>query len=85
MQGSARDALPHRSSQCQRRRLIRPQGDLSAALRAARSGCGSAALLPQGNSVDDRRQRLLTEREIQVLFGHRQGELRSPLQSLREI
>lgn len=29
------------SSQCQRRGLIRPQGDLWAALRAARSGCES--------------------------------------------
>jgi len=41
MQGSARDALRHRSSQWQRRGLIRPQGDLWAALRAARSGCES--------------------------------------------
>jgi len=37
MQGSARDALRHRD-QCQRRGLIRPQGDPGAALRAARSG-----------------------------------------------
>ena len=41
MQGSARDALRHSSSQCQGRGLIRPQGDLWAALRAARSGCES--------------------------------------------
>ena len=85
------------SSQCQRRGLIRPQGDLWAALRAARSGCESFGgtgprksllgrfLLPQGNSVDDRRKRLFTEREIQMLFRHRQRELRSPLQPLREI
>ena len=96
------------SSQCQRRGLIRPQGDLWAALRAAGSydkrtmrersvdaadegGTGprksllSRFLLPQGNSVDDRRKRLFTEREIQMLFRHRQRELRSPLQPLREI
>jgi hypothetical protein len=45
----------------------------------------SPFLLPQGNSVDDRRKRLFTEREVQMLFRHRQRELRSPLQPLREI
>jgi len=45
----------------------------------------SRFLPSQGNSVDDRRKRLFTEREIQMLFRHRQRELRSPLQPLREI
>ena len=55
------------------------------AVQAPRESLLSRFLLPQGNSVDDRRKRLLTEREIHMLFRHRQRELRSPLQPLREI
>ena len=55
------------------------------AVQARRESLLSRFLLPQGNSVDDRRKRLFTEREIQMLFRHRQRELRSPLQPLREI
>jgi len=80
------------------RRPLGGPADRSLGLRIVR--CGDAAeegapgapphlltrfLLPQRNSVDDRRKRLFTEREIQMLFRHRQRELRSPLQPLREI
>src|SRR5213076_1727324 len=58
----------------------RPAGR-SLGLRLGEGG----SLLPQGNSVDDGRKRLFTEREIQMLFRHRQRELRSALQPLREI
>jgi len=93
MQGSAPDALRHRGpvpaswlDSASRRPLSRPAGRcLERAVQAPRESLLSRYLLPQGNSVDDRRKRLLTEREIQMLFRHRQRELRSPLQPLREI
>jgi hypothetical protein len=60
------------------------QGSVRDALRH-RECVLSRFLLPQGNSVDDRRKRRFSDREIQMLFRHRERELRSPLQPLREI
>src|ERR1700730_17307448 len=58
---------------------------VSRALSWMCQGTAIPVLLPQGNSVDHRRKRLFTEREIQMLFRHRQRELLSPWQPLREI
>jgi hypothetical protein len=89
------------NSQRQRHGLIRPRDDLwilrsksgfDALMRQMRASSAplresllKRPLLPQRNSVDDRGERVFTERKIQMLCRHRQRELRSTLQPLREI